>query len=368
METPPATKAALRTGFTTGACACAAAKAACEMLASGRDQDRVTVRLPMGRRVTFALERHERAADGGVTCSVVKDAGDDPDCTHGAHLTATARYLDVPGLHLTGGDGVGTITKPGLGLPVGGPAINPVPRQSITEAVAETGVLDGGRGVEVVISVPGGQEMAKHTLNARLGIVGGISILGTTGIVRPYSTAAFKASVAQGIQVAVGTGCDHIALTTGGRSEKYARALLPHLPETAFVQMGDFVGFALRNAVACGIRKVSLVGMIGKLSKLADGRRQTHAAGSEVNTDLLARLALGIGAPPELAAQIRAANTGRHAMELAAEAGFDGLAGAVCARAARNAARFAGGPLAVEVVITDFEGQVLGRHPEASSR
>ncbi len=359
----PKDKANLRTGYTTGACATAAVQAACRMLADGGDMTEVTSRLPMGKRVTFALERHERHPDGSVTCSVIKDAGDDPDCTDGAHLTATVRRVDAPGLHLKGGDGVGTITKPGLGLEVGGPAINPVPRKTITEAVQASGLLAQG-GVEVILSVPGGEEMAKHTLNDRLGILGGISILGTTGIVRPYSTAAFKASVAQGIQVAANTGASHIALTTGGRSEKYARRELPQLPDAAFVQMGDFVGFALKNAVQNGIETVSLVGMIGKLSKLADGRRQTHAAGSQVNTDLLARLARKIGAPTPLIEAIRAANTGRHALELAQEAGYPTLAGAVCERAARFAVKFAEGPLAVQVILTDFDGNVLGRYPD----
>ncbi len=364
MKKEPKDKSKLRSGYTTGACATAAVSAACRMLADGGDLIHVGITLPMGRRVRFALERHQRHDDGSVTCSVVKDAGDDPDCTHGAHLTATVRRMDTPGLHLKGGDGVGTITQPGLGLEVGTAAINPVPRRTITEAVNNSGLLANGGGVEVVISVPGGEEMATHTLNRRLGIVGGISILGTTGIVRPYSTAAFKASVEQGIQVAASQGCTHIALTTGGRSEKFARRELPELADAAFVQMGDFVGFALRSAVKHGIVTVSLVGMIGKLSKLADGRRQTHAASSQVNTELLARLAKKIGAPPELVAQIRIANTGRHALDLAHEAGHGALAGAVCERAVQHAQRFANGPLNVQAVMTDFDGNVLGRHPQ----
>jgi cobalt-precorrin-5B (C1)-methyltransferase len=333
------------------------------MLLSGEDRTRVAIRLPAGRRVTFPLERHERGAGGRVTCSVVKDAGDDPDCTHGAHLTATVRKVRAPGVHLLGGPGVGTITKPGLGLPVGGPAINPVPRRMIEEHVAEACRTAGyAGGIEVTVSVPGGREMATHTLNARLGIEGGISILGTTGIVRPYSTAAFRASVAQGVEVAAALGCDHVVLTTGGRSETFARRLLPELPEAAFVQMGDFVGFALGHAARNGIARVTICGMMGKLSKLADGRRQTHAAGSQVNTAMLGRIARGIGATKAVAAAIAEANTARHALELAQAAGITGLADAVAARAARHAERFAGGRVRVAVVLTDFEGEVLGRH------
>jgi len=367
---PPKDKSKLRTGFTTGACATAAARAAVEMLLTSEDRTRIAIRLPAGRRVTFPLERHERhgrGPDGYVTCSVVKDAGDDPDCTHGAHLTATVRKVRGPGVVLRGGDGVGTITKPGLGLPVGGPAINPVPRRMLEEHVAEACREAGyAGGIEVTVSVPGGREMATHTLNARLGIEGGISILGTTGIVRPYSTAAFRASVQQGVEVAAALGCEHVVLTTGGRSEKYARALLAELPEAAFVQMGDFVGFALGIAARNGIARVTICGMMGKLSKLADGRRQTHAAGSQVNTAMLGRIARGLGATKAVAASIAAANTARHALELAQAAGLSGpsgLADAVAARAARHAERFAGGNVRVAVVLTDFEGQVLGRHP-----
>jgi cobalt-precorrin-5B (C1)-methyltransferase len=366
VEAKPKDKANLRTGYTTGACATAAARAACDMLLSGEDRSEVTIRLPIGKRVTFPLERHERHPDGAVTCAVVKDAGDDPDCTHGAHLTATARRVPAPGVHLKGGEGVGTITRPGLGLPVGAPAINPVPRRMLEEHLGEALADAGGQGgVEVTISVPGGLEMAAKTLNARLGIEGGISILGTTGIVKPYSTAAFRASVAQGIDVAAAQGARHLVLTTGGRSENYARRLLPDLPEAAFVQMGDFVGFALACCAERGIPQVTICGMIGKLSKLADGRRQTHAAGSRVNTALLGRLARAKGADKALAAEIGAANTARHAMELAEAGGVPGRADAVAERAARFAERFAGGGVSVEVVLTDFEGVVLGRHPAA---
>ncbi len=361
-KAPPKDKSRLRTGFTTGACAAAAARAACEFMLSGTAPDHVRTLLPNGKRVAFAVERAARTPDGGAVCAVIKDAGDDPDCTHGAHMTATVAPAKQSGIHLHGGDGVGTITRAGLGLPVGSPAINPVPRQNITANVEEVLPKNHG-GVEVTISVPGGQEMATHTLNARLGIEGGISILGTTGIVRPYSTSAFKASVEQAISTAAAEKVPHIVLTTGGRSEKYAIALLPDLPEAAFIQMGDFVGFALKSAADCGVQRVTLCGMIGKLSKLADGKRQTHAKGSEVNMAMLAMLAKKIGAAPDVVAQVKAANTGRHAMEIAEEAGVTGLAAAVCERAAKHAAKFADGKLTVEVIMTDFDGNVQGRYP-----
>jgi cobalt-precorrin-5B (C1)-methyltransferase len=217
---------ALRTGWTTGTCASAAAKAAALLLRDGESPSYVEVGLPSGQRVTFAVEEASLAGEA-ARAVVVKDAGDDPDVTHGAHLTATVSWRAAAGVELAGGEGVGTVTKPGLGLPVGGPAINPVPRRMITEAVAE---VVGERGVLVVISVPGGEKMARKTTNRRLGVLGGISILGTTGIVRPFSTASWRASVVQAVQVAAAQGERTVVLCTGGRTEKGDMALLPSLP------------------------------------------------------------------------------------------------------------------------------------------
>ena len=285
-------KRGTRTGFTTGACAAAAAKAATRVLVRGVALDAIETTLPNGQRVTFALQRCERAGDAAV-CSVIKDAGDDPDCTHGAELVATVELRAEPGIELRGGEGVAVVTKPGLGLDVGAPAINPVPRRNIGEMVAAE--LDGSsvRGAVVTLSVPGGVEMAKQTLNARLGLVGGISILGTSGIVKPYSTAAYKASVVQAIDVARNRGLDALVLTTGGKSEAYAMKLYPSLPEEAFIQVGDFIGTGIKHCARRGAGRAVVVGMIGKLSKMANGKMQTHAAGSEVNMELLAGLAWG---------------------------------------------------------------------------
>src|SRR5215467_1096878 len=218
----------LRTGWTTGACAAAAAKAAAAALETGQVQDSVEIVLPAGRRVVFAVTScrllpgpgRPGGASGGERAEavVVKDAGDDPDVTHGAHLTALVSWRPEAGLDLDGGEGVGVVTKPGLGLEVGSPAINPVPRQMITQAVGEA--VDLGRnGITVIISVPDGERMARKTTNARLGIIGGISILGTTGIVRPFSTASWRASVEQAISVLAAQGEDTVVLCTGGRTE-----------------------------------------------------------------------------------------------------------------------------------------------------
>ena len=213
---------------------------------------------------------------------MVKDAGDDPDVTHGARLTATVRWRDEPGIELDGGVGVGVVTKPGLGLEVGGPAINPVPRAMITQSVGEAVDL-AQRGVQVIISVPDGEKMARKTTNARLGIIGGISILGTTGIVRPFSTASWRASVEQAISVLAAQGEDTVVLCTGGRTEKGAMKLLPQLPEVCFVEVGDFTGAALRRAVEHGLTRIVFVGMAGKLTKLAAGVLMTHYTRSKVS-------------------------------------------------------------------------------------
>jgi cobalt-precorrin-5B (C1)-methyltransferase len=347
-------KGPLRSGWTTGTCSSAAAKAAAIAL---RDQVAVTdvdVALPSGQRVSFAVERCEFSADR-AECVVVKDAGDDPDVTHGAEMTATVSWADE--LVLEGGVGVGVVTKPGLGLEVGGPAINPVPRAMITQAVQE--VTD--RGLRVVISVPDGEKRARKTTNARLGILGGISILGTTGIVRPFSTESWRASVVQAVQVMSAQGLDTLVLCTGGRTEKGAMDLLPSLPDTCFVEVGDFTGAALRKAVEMGIHHVVFVGMVGKLTKLAGGVLMTHYTRSKVPLDVLAAFDEGTSS---LVAQ---ANTARHAYEIWEQAGVLRVAGdKLCAQVKDVLQRFTEGAMDAEVAMVDFTGRrvVSATRPE----
>jgi cobalt-precorrin-5B (C1)-methyltransferase len=358
-----------RTGFTTGACAAAAAKAAARLLVRGEPLTTIETTLPNRDRVTFALHRCEQAVVDGVaraTCSIIKDAGDDPDCTHGAELVATVELRAQAGVELRGGAGVATVTKPGLGLDVGGPAINPVPRRNISDMVQEE-LSERGGGAVVTLSVPHGEEMAKQTLNARLGLIGGISILGTSGIVKPYSTAAYKASVVQAIDVAQSRGIAELVLTTGGKSEAYAMQLYPSFVEEAFIQVGDFIGTGVRHCARRGIRRVIVVGMMGKLSKMANGKMQTHAAGSEVNMDLLAELAAELGARVEVVAEIRAANTARHVLEVCQREGLTGVTTLVCKRVAENCAAHAatgGATLDVHARLVDFSGTLLGSWPE----
>jgi cobalt-precorrin-5B (C1)-methyltransferase len=344
---------ALRTGWTTGTCSAAAAKAATAALASGQPQQAVEVLLPDGRRVGFPVERCE-LLPGEAVAAVVKDAGDDPDVTHGAHLTATVSWRDEPGLQLDGGAGVGTVTKPGLGLDVGGPAINPVPRQMIGAAVGEVVDLTS-RGVRCVLSVPRGEEMARKTTNARLGILGGISILGTTGVVRPFSTESWRASVVQAIAVMAAQRETMLVLSTGGRTERAAMRLLPDTPEVCFVEVGDFTGAALRAAVEHGLQNVVFVGMAGKLAKLAAGVLMTHYTRSRVDNELLARITADAGGDEAAVSAVRGANTARHAYELWQAAGLLPRAGdLLCERVAEVMERFSEGRLSAEVVLVDF--------------
>ncbi|MDX8384745.1 MAG: cobalt-precorrin-5B (C(1))-methyltransferase [Ghiorsea sp.] len=315
-----------RKGFTTGANAAAAARAAVMGLAQGEVPDAVETLLPNASRVLFQV-CDGRVADGNKKAHAmcIKDAGDDPDCTDGAHLTVDVVLLDthVGEVLLQGGEGVGRITMRGLGLEVGGPAINPVPRQNIEANVREVGaLLLAKHGLEVTVSVPGGEIMAKKTLNDRLGIIGGISILGTTGIVHPYSTAAFRASVVQGIEVAANQGQDTVVLTTGGRTEKFVIASLPELEQACFVQMGDFLGPALDSCVKENIKHVIIGGMVGKLTKMAQGEIITHANRKAVNTDLLAEIAKSCGAPDDACAEIAQAETARFAGETMEDLGL----------------------------------------------
>jgi cobalt-precorrin-5B (C1)-methyltransferase len=511
----------LRTGWTTGTCASAAAKAATTWLVAGQPPTEIDVALPSGRRVSFAVADVDTSRPH--RCAVIKDAGDDPDVTHGAHLTADVTWLDpdgvlplgpggthpaatadpgatpdpaapntaaatagpdaiaragdhisaagtadsargpsaaavpvpdasagalatptdgtatsaseaggprpaevpakganagasgpgsvgfpatganangltvsaggaatsgrgadepgvaevpgtgdlsaagggggwavvtVDGVTLVGGEGVGTVTLPGLGLEVGGPAINPVPRRMISAAVRE--VTD--RPVLVTLSVPGGEAMAAKTSNDRLGIVGGISILGTTGVVKPFSTASYRASVVQQVDVAAAQGQQHMALSTGSRSDQAAQRLLPELDPVCFVEVGDFTGIALRRAAGSGIDRITWVGMAGKIAKLAAGVLMTHYRRSKVDGEMLAEVARATDAPAAVVEAATATATARHFAEVCLDHGAFAPLAELCRRAAVACAAHVDGALAVEVIMVDFAGEeVLAR-------
>ncbi len=352
----------LRHGYTTGSCATAATKASLLSLITGEPVTSVEIVIPNGERVTFSIVQQNRGEDW-VESGVIKDGGDDPDATHGALILSRVRWRTEPGLRLDGGKGVGRVTKPGLPVPVGEAAINPVPRSMLSNVVAE--VLDAyaqtGRGVEVIISVPDGEEIAKKTLNPRLGIIGGISILGTRGTVLPYSLAAWKASIVLALKVAKEAGLDAVAMTTGGRSEKKAQEVFADWPEEAFIQMGEFVGFACRHAKNLGFRRVAIVGMMGKLSKVAQGVMMVHSKSAPVDFPFLAALAADAGADADLQARVREANTAAQVGELMLEAGhtrFFDLLAAGCSKAVFD---HIGGGLAIETILTTLQGEMLGR-------
>ncbi|EMS88771.1 cobalt-precorrin-5B (C(1))-methyltransferase [Leptospira noguchii] len=350
----------LKEGFTTGACSAAAAKAATRLLLKGKPVLEIETTLPNKRKVFFTVKRCQ--LEGEIaTCSVVKDAGDDPDCTHGAELTARVRLTKEDKIKLKGGDGVAVVTKAGLGLEIGQSAINPVPRKNISEMILEELQGSSFNGAEVEISVPGGQEMAKKTMNERLGLIGGISILGTTGIVKPYSTAAFKASVIQAIQMAKEYGINTIVLTTGGKSEKFAMDLLPNLNELSFIQVGDFIGTGIKTSVKESIRHTIIVGMIGKLSKMADGVMMTHRGGSSVNTKMLSMIARSVGVPKEIAVKIQNANTARHVLEVCKASGYEIIATKICEIVAEKCSIHAGTNIMISCYMVDFDGKLLGK-------
>jgi cobalt-precorrin-5B (C1)-methyltransferase len=345
----------LRSGWTTGTCASAAAKAAALGLVSGTAPAEIEVGLPSGRRVCFPVE-----SELPNRCVVVKDAGDDPDCTDGARVTAEVEWA-TPGdasTELRAGTGVGTITKPGIGLAVGAPAINPVPQTMILASVGE--VTD--RPVVVTFAVPGGEAMAEKTTNARLGIVGGISILGTTGIVRPFSTAAYRASVVQQIDVAAAQGERTVMLATGSRSERAAMRLRPGLDDVCCVEVGDFTGIALRRAAAAGIERVLFVGMAGKIAKLAAGVMMTHFHRSKVDGAVLAAAARGAGAPAVIVDAATETETARHFFEVCVAHGSLAPLRLLCEQAAASCRQHVDGVLDIEVVMVDFDGVEVVAH------
>lgn len=353
----------LRYGWTTGACATAAAKAAYTALLTGQFPDPVEVALPRGQRPAFALATTE-LGHGQATAGIVKDAGDDPDVTHGALVLATVRRgAPGSGVGFRAGEGVGTVTRPGLPIPPGEPAINPVPREMIRAAIEEIASAHGGTGdIEVEIAIPGGAALAEKTMNGRLGIVGGLSILGTTGIVVPYSCSSWIASIHSGIDVARAAGLTHIAGSTGATSEAAVQKMYD-LPETALIDMGDFVGGMLKYLRSHPMPRVSIAGGVGKMTKLAQGLLDLHSKRGSVDLALLARLAEMAGGSHALGERILAANTSAEAF---AHAEAEGIAlGDQVARAAWETAAgiVAGKPIEIEIAVFDRDGRLVGHAP-----
>jgi cobalt-precorrin-5B (C1)-methyltransferase len=360
-------KGLLRTGFTTGTSAAAATKAALLALITSQTYNRVEITLPKGKIINLKIAWTRNSFNTqSVTSAVIKDAGDDPDVTHGAEICSTVSLtMDRGCIEIDGGVGVGKVTRPGLGLQIGHAAINPVPKKMIEQVVrdfAKSILIRNG--VKVIISVPKGIELAKKTDNPRLGIVGGISILGTTGIVFPYSTASFAASIRQSLDVAVSLGADVVVLTTGGRSEDYIKNVQKSLPDYAFVQMGDFSGYTIKQCVRRNIKKIIIAGFIGKLTKMAMGIKQTHVRGSHVSMEYMANLTSLCINSKNIINEVRNANTARHVSEIIIQNNVKNFFNLLCKKVYFEMYNYSNKSLEIEVVMFGFDGKILGKYPE----
>ena len=354
----PETCQSLRYGYTTGACATAATLAAAHRLLANSELDRVEITLPRGQRPVFGLE-YCRLTATGAEAATIKDAGDDPDVTHGALIFAQVALSESPGVRFHAGPGVGKVTRPGLPIPPGEPAINPTPRRMMTEHLLRLATEQGYHGgFEVTVGIENGAELALKTLNPRLGIVGGLSILGTTGIVRPFSCSAYIASIQQAIEVARANGLTHIVACTGAASEHTLRSHYA-LPDMALIEMGDFAGAVLKHLRRAPIPRLTLAGGFGKISKLAVGHLDLHSRSSSVDLALLAVEAAALGADAALQEAMRAANTSQQALALAWAAGLP-LGDRICALARDQARAILPPEVAVEVWATDRAGQPVG--------
>ena len=361
-------KKKLRTGFTTGTAAAAATKGALQLILDGKKPSRVRIRLLTGDDIYIPIHRCRWEKEGHAICTVIKDAGDDPDVTHkaeiGARVSLQVASDDPSGskpleIAISGGEGVGRVTKPGLEVPPGRPAINPGPVKMITQAIHDVLKNHNPNGtVQTEIFVPEGEKIAEKTLNARLGILGGISILGTTGIVRPMSHDAFIATIRSALSVARASGVKKVVLTTGRRSERFAQQLWPKLAEEAFVQIGDFFKMSLEVASRKGFEKITLAVFFGKALKMAQGVPHTHAAKASLTLDKLAAWAQEITGNRKLAQHILAANTARHAFDIIGQ-DYPGVISHVGKQIVESAQRFAGKGIGIQSIIFDYTGNVV---------
>lgn len=354
----------LRSGYTTGACAAAASKAAAMLLKEGTAPEEVEIIFPDGRRHSFTLF-NARLFENMAFASVIKDAGDDPDVTNGAEIQVAVSFVNhiddghlaeavkYKGLWLRAGKGVGLVTKPGLAVSVGEPAINPVPRYMIASAVHE---VMANKPLIIEVSVKNGARLAEKTLNSRLGIVGGLSILGTTGIVKPISAEAWTATIKASMDVAREIGVSEVVISTGRTSERGAQSVL-NLPVEAYAMMGDYLGFSLQEAAKHGFSKIHLAAMWAKMVKAALRVPQTHVRNGALEMDDAARLMARLGAEGELLEKIKSSNTAREIYEHLHEAKHHDMIRAVCQGAKDYAMELSG--MDVEVYLVNNRATVV---------
>ena len=351
----------LRTGFTTGTCATASSKAAALAIINQKTISTVDVLLPKRDRINIKINSCEFTKNN-AKCSVIKDGGDDPDVTHGAEIFVDLSLTNNVGtVEIDGGNGVGRVTKPGLGLEIDSAAINPTPKKMILENVQEVAEeILKENGIKVLISVPKGKELATKTDNPRIGILNGISILGTSGIVIPYSTASFAAAIRQQIDVVSSMNDEEVVLTTGGRSEDFAREIIK-LPDHSFIQMGDFSGYTIQQCAKKSLKKAYVAGFIGKLAKMAAGVKQTHVKGGKVDMKFLSELAKRCNADSETIRKILGANTARNVQEIIMEDGVNGFFDEITKEVCNQMRQHSEEKIPVEVILFDFDGKVLSR-------
>ena len=357
-------KVKLKTGYTTGSSATAASKAALLSVINQQKIENVDILLPKRSFIQIPIHSCEFTTNN-AKCSVIKNGGDDPDITHGAEIIVELKITDkINEIEIDGGEGVGIVTKPGLGLEINKPAINPVPKKMITENLREVGKeIFLKNGIRVVISVPKGKELGPKTDNPRLGITNGISILGTSGIVIPFSTASYAASIRQNLDVAIAMGNDTVVLTTGGRSEDFAKKMID-LPEHCFVQMGDFSGYTIQQCGRKDLKKAYVVGFIGKLAKMAAGVKQTHVKGSKVDMKFLSELAKRCNAEDNLIHDIKKANTARHVSEIIQENKIEGFFDLICSETYQHMRKHSEEKVTIDVILFGFDGNILARKSE----
>ena len=352
-------KTPLRSGLTTGCCATACSIAAANYLLSNRQSQKVNVTLPRGQRVQLAIDDFAWQGQQCAVVSTIKDAGDDPDVTHGARVFVELSLMDGPGIEFAAAKGVGIITRAGLPIAVGEPAINPVPRKMIVghlQQIAREHVYPDG--FQVAVGIEDGEALALKTMNPRLGIVGGLSILGTTGIVRPYSCSAYIASIHQAIDVARANSIQHVAATTGSLSEAFIRDHYK-LPDIALIEMGDFVGAVLKYLKRVPVARLSIAGGFGKISKLAAGHLDLHSGKSSVDFEWLGRCAARVGASGPLQQQIKICNTSAEALDSCHQQGIS-LGDAVCRAALEKATSVVPETVEIEVWAINRQGEKVG--------